>query len=203
MCRRETGGTGILGGEECVLTELNQLLTGEGRVVDLGCRRSLSLGWVVEYAGGKLVGLGSLEQIVHSVTHGQLTFNWSSISRTQIERLQRNSAARACYLVKIVLPYYTYFTRVALATVSCRIVYKLLLFVFKSLNDSAPAYIDDMLKPYNPDNLNLIIESKSIRSFSHAAPRLWNQLPSYVKSLVSLIQYQKNLKTHHFNEAFT
>ena len=31
------------GAEECVLTELNQLLTstGEGRVVDLGCRRSL------------------------------------------------------------------------------------------------------------------------------------------------------------------
>ena len=30
-------------GEECVLTELNQLLTstGGGRVVDLGCRRSL------------------------------------------------------------------------------------------------------------------------------------------------------------------
>ena len=39
MCRRETGGTGILGvgGEECVLTELNQLLkrTWGGRVVDL------------------------------------------------------------------------------------------------------------------------------------------------------------------------
>ena len=52
MCRREIGGTGILGvgGEEYVLTELNQLLTGTGggRMVDLGCRRSLSLGWVVQ-----------------------------------------------------------------------------------------------------------------------------------------------------------
>ena len=38
------GGGGGLGGEECVLTELNQLLTstGEGRVVYLGCRRSRS-----------------------------------------------------------------------------------------------------------------------------------------------------------------
>ena len=46
-------GLGILGagGEECVLTELNQLLTstGGGRVVDLGCRRSLNLGWVVDF----------------------------------------------------------------------------------------------------------------------------------------------------------
>ena len=51
MCRWETGGTGILGvgGEECVLTELNQL-TSTGRVVDfVGCRRSLSLGWVVDF----------------------------------------------------------------------------------------------------------------------------------------------------------
>ena len=53
MCRRETGGSGILGvgGEECVLTELNRLSTstGRGRVVDLGCRTSLSLGWVVDF----------------------------------------------------------------------------------------------------------------------------------------------------------
>ena len=31
-----------------MLTELNQLVTntGGGRVIDLGCRRSLNLGWV-------------------------------------------------------------------------------------------------------------------------------------------------------------
>ena len=63
------------------------------------------------------------------------------------------------------------------------------------------------LKPYNPprklrsDNLNLLIEPKSNRywgdrSFSHAAPRLWNQLPSYVKSSVFIVQFKKKLKTH-------
>ena len=38
MYRRESGGTGILGvgGKECVLTELKQLVTSTGRVVDLG-----------------------------------------------------------------------------------------------------------------------------------------------------------------------
>ena len=43
------GGGG--GGKECVLTELNQLLTstGGGRVDDLGCRRSLSLVWDVDF----------------------------------------------------------------------------------------------------------------------------------------------------------
>ena len=45
------GGGGV--GEECVLTELNQLVisTGGGRVGDLhvGCRISLSLGWDVDF----------------------------------------------------------------------------------------------------------------------------------------------------------
>ena len=47
----EWGGGGGGRGEECVLTELNLLLTSTwaGRVVDLGCRRSLSMGWVVEF----------------------------------------------------------------------------------------------------------------------------------------------------------
>ena len=55
MCRRETGGIvdwdPWRGGGECVLTELHQLLTstGGGRLVVLGCRRSLSLGWVVDF----------------------------------------------------------------------------------------------------------------------------------------------------------
>ena len=39
------------GGKECVRTELNQLLTSTGgeRVADLGWRRSLSLGWDVDF----------------------------------------------------------------------------------------------------------------------------------------------------------
>ena len=54
--------TGILGvgGGERVLTELNQLLTstgGGGRMVDLGCRRSLSLGWVVDFGYRRSFGL--------------------------------------------------------------------------------------------------------------------------------------------------
>ena len=47
------------GGGECVLSELNQLLTstGGGRVVDLGCRRSLSLGCVVDFGYRSSFGL--------------------------------------------------------------------------------------------------------------------------------------------------
>ena len=85
--------------------------------------------------------------------------------------------------------------------------------MYKSLTNNAPAYIDDLLKPYNPPrklrsyNSSLLIEpisnhSWGDRSFSHAAPRLWNKLPALVKSSVSLTQFKKNLKTHLFNQVF-
>ena len=91
------------------------------------------------------------------------------LPRTQIKR---SSAARVIITVSKKSSHITpILQELHWLPVSCRIVYKLLLFVFKSLNDSAPAYIDDLLKPYNPprklrsDNLNLLIEPKSNRSW--------------------------------------
>ena len=89
---------------------------------------------------------------------------------------------------------------------------QLLQFVYKSLTSNAPAYIDDLLSSYNPPrklwsyNSSLLIEpiskhSWGDRSFSHAAPCLWNKLPALVKSSVSLTQFKKQLKTHLFKQA--
>ena len=156
----------------------------------------------------KYLNSHATEQIVHSVVVSRLDMGnslWIGLPRTQIERLQRiqNSAARVITLSKKSSHITPILQELHWLPVSCRIVYKLLLFVFKSLKDSAPAFIDDLLEPYNPprklhsDNyLSPLIDSKSNRSwgdrsFSHAAPRLWNQLPSSVKSLVSLIQFKK------------
>ena len=81
------------------------------------------------------------EQIVHSVVVSGLIDMGNSLliglPRTQIERLQRIQNSNARVITPILQE---------LRPVSCRIVYNLLLFVFKSLNDSAPTYIDDLLK---------------------------------------------------------
>ena len=70
-----------------------------------------------------------------------------------------------------------------------RIVFKILLLVFKSLNNLAPSYISDLLTPYIPSrslrssNQSLLVVPRSIqksygdRAFAVAAPRLWNALP--------------------------
>ena len=70
-----------------------------------------------------------------------------------------------------------------------RIVFKILLLVFKSLNDLAPTYISDLLTQYIPSrslrssNQSLLVVPRSIqktygdRAFAVAGPRLWNALP--------------------------
>ena len=97
--------------------------------------------------------------------------------------------------------------------VSYRIIYKILLIVYKSLIGCAPNYISDLLKSYIPtralrssDKL-LLCEQKTNhswgdRSFGIAAPRLWNQLPLHVRSSNSLATFKTNLKTHLMSKAF-
>ena len=40
------------------------------------------------------------------------------------------------------------------------------------------------------------------RSFSVAAPRLWNNLPNSLKDSPSIEQFKKGLKTHLFSNGF-
>ena len=96
-----------------------------------------------------------------------------------------------------------------------RIVFKILLLVFKSLNNLAPSYISDLLTPYIPSrslrssNQSLLVVPRSIqksygdRAFAVAAPRLWNALPIRMRQPgFSLAAFKKCLKTYLFKNAF-
>ena len=48
---------------------------------------------------------------------------------------------------------------------------------------------------------NLIKKSHSVRSFSYAAPHLWNHLPN-ICTESTYMSFRKNLKTYFFNQAF-
>ena len=91
-----------------------------------------------------------------------------------------------------------------------RIIFKLLLFVYKSLNNKAPSYISDCLTVYTP-NRNLRSSSDNFqpeypltrtqagdRTFTVAASKEWNNLPLYIRNSVSVNTFQKALKTHLF-----
>ena len=95
-----------------------------------------------------------------------------------------------------------------------RIQFKVLLLVYKSLNGKGPAYLKELLIPYNPScalrsasSNNLVeprthMKSYGDRAFCVMGPRLWNSLPSDVKDSVSVESFKRALKTHFFRLAF-
>ena len=98
--------------------------------------------------------------------------------------------------------------------VGYRIIFKILLLVFKSLNNLAPLYIRNLLQHYNPGrslrsaNQCLLVVPRSNqktygdRAFSVIAPKLWNALPIDIKLSNSLVIFKARLKTHLFKLAF-
>jgi hypothetical protein len=95
-----------------------------------------------------------------------------------------------------------------------RIMFKILLVTFKSLNGIAPAYISDLIKPYMPqrslrsENLHLLHQPKARlklsgdRAFFVSAPKLWNNMPLSMRKCNSLTEFKTGLKTHFYRMAF-
>ena len=95
--------------------------------------------------------------------------------------------------------------------VKSRIVYKILLLTYKALHGSAPTYLRDLLKEkpttgLRSDSQCLLYPPriKQItyggRSFSKAAPDLWNSLTIGIRSSASTDIYKKKVKTHLFEK---
>ena len=88
-----------------------------------------------------------------------------------------------------------------------------MLIVHKSVNSISPVYISELLKVYTPSrnlrssNMSLLKEPTSKRtwgdrSFSVVAPRLWNHLPTKLKSCHSITRFKSLLKTHLMSQFF-
>ena len=96
--------------------------------------------------------------------------------------------------------------------VSQRCKFKLLWLIACSLKLEQPAYLFDILsirhtrQPLRSLNSGLqrhqpVFSGLFIsRSFSHHAPRLWNSLPSNLRSSPSIMNFRKLLKTHLYHK---
>ena len=95
-----------------------------------------------------------------------------------------------------------------------RIVFKLLLLTFKVLNGKGPAYILDLLQPYQPsrtlrsssDHLILVIPKSKLKTYgdkaySVIAPQLWNSLSCDIRSSQSVCSFKTALKTFLFKQS--
>ena len=98
--------------------------------------------------------------------------------------------------------------------VNQRIIFKILLITYKALNNLAPSYICDLLTSYTPSRQlrssfkHLLVspsynlKTYGARSFSVAAPSLWNTLPSEIRNAQSVSVFKRRLKTLLFRKAF-
>ena len=96
-----------------------------------------------------------------------------------------------------------------------RIKHKILLITHKALDCKAPEYIEELIKIKTPCRQLRSSQSERLlcipslqrktftpRSFSYAAPTLWNPLPQHLRNKNSTPTFKKHLKTYLFNKAF-
>ena len=98
--------------------------------------------------------------------------------------------------------------------VQSRVVYKILLTTYKALNGLAPEYISELVQIHEPPRslrsaakYELCVRKPNLktygaRSFSFAAPVLWNEMPLSIRQSPSIDTFKSHLKTYLWNMCY-
>ena len=96
-----------------------------------------------------------------------------------------------------------------------RIHNKIATLAFRHFENSLPPYLSELLHTYRPSQTlrsssekllkvpKTNLKSAGNRSFHFQAAKIWNSLPTNVRSSPSLSSFKKNLKIHLFKESFS
>ena len=145
---------------------------------------------------------------------------YTCASQDYCQKLQKllNSAVRFIFNLtskkKRCLSLTPYFMQLHILPVRYRIIYKLCLLVFKSINGLAPNYLSNLISQNAVCSslrsssdfyaLHTIIPKTSYgeSAFSFVAPYQWNKLPIKIRESPSIGTFKMLLKTHLFHECF-
>ena len=162
------------------------------------------------------------ETVVHAFISSHLDYCNSllyGISDYLMKRLQsiQNSAARLIYkLPKFSRNISLVCQELHWLPVRYRIIFKVILYVFKALHGLAPRYLKDSLVvkcntsySLRSSSAGLLLEiprttnSAGDNSFYVCGPKLWNDLPLELRSCNEIEQFKSKLKTHLFVKAYS
>lgn len=155
------------------------------------------------------------ESVVHAFITSKLDYCNSlyyGLPKYLLKRLQciQNSAARLVVQASKFDHVTPVLIKLHWLPVRFRIMFKILLMVYKCLHDMAPPYLANVIKPRKTSRslrsttMEYLEEQRSRlvtygdRSFSVAGPKLWNNLPLQIRKSSSIQSFKKELKSHLF-----
>ena len=157
----------------------------------------------------KFLTIDDIRTLVNAVIVSRLD-NCNSIlygiCEAELNRLQRlqNSCARLIYGRRKNDHVSDLFSELHWLPVKQRILFKILLFVFKIFIGMAPLYLETSVLITDYDNriLHIPRSNTSIgdRAFSNCAPRLWNALPISLRKAETVSYFKKHLKHLLFSD---
>ena len=137
-------------------------------------------------------------------------------TRSDLDKLQRtmNSAARLITGIKKYEHISDALRNLHWLPIECRIKFKILLTVYKSLNGLAPDYLSALIDVRRPTRSlrssdKLLLNVPKINTvtygqpaFSYVAATLWNSIPDNIRNSVTVEIFKTRLKTFLFKEAY-
>lgn len=160
----------------------------------------------------------STESLVHGLVHSHIDFCnglFTEIPAYQVDKLQRvqNHAARVVLNASFEQPSAELLKELHWLPVKARIIFKVLVMVFRVNNGTAPVYLGEMFVPIrgryrlrsqSDTNFNIPRRRTKLadRSMAVVGPKLWNDLPSYLKNIESEASFRSKLKTHLFRQFY-
>ena len=163
----------------------------------------------------KYLDTATTERLVHAFITSVLDSCNSllyGLPSTELDKLQhiQNSAARLVSRTKRHSHITPVLEKLHWLTIRKRIVFKMLLLMYKVNTNSAPSYLRELMNRHNPSRTlrsskmmqYVVPSSRTVtfgdRAFAVAGPKLWNKLPMDIKSAPSTDCFKSKLKTYLF-----
>ena len=168
----------------------------------------------------KFLNPESTKTLVHAFVTSHLDYCNSllfGVPKYQIDRLRKVLNAAARFIFRI--PKFDHISPALFhlhwLPVAYRVHFKLLLLVYKSLNNQGPQYIQEYLQPYSVTGHHLRSCDQGLlkiprtnfktfgdRAFARSGPFVWNKLPREIRNSQSVVIFKSKLKKHLFKLAY-